>query len=167
MASRNPLTRITHAAQGAAALPLKATEKVAEQAVGVVASGVRVASSLIYSTAERAKSMAGIEDEKTAPAPTEAPEARTASRAPGPVTAPPAEPLESVEALAEAAVAREMAEEPQPTVTPSKAARATAPSKATRPKKSVDEPLIDPAVAKAVKSETDTLRAAADLNPDQ
>ena len=156
MAARNPLARITHAAQGAATLPLKATEKVAEQAVGVVAGGVRAASSLISSTAERARSMVSIEEAKTAPAPTDAP------------------PQESVEALAEAAVAREMAEKPQTTTTLSKAARATAPRK-TPPRKTptsqgapeaAEEPLIDPAVAKAVKSETDTLRAAADRNPD-
>jgi hypothetical protein len=155
MASRNPLAKITHAAQGAANLPLKATEKVADRAVGVVAGGMRIAASLVSSTAGRAKSLVGTEDQKNGPARTDAPVG--------------AAPMESVEELAEAAVAREMAEEPRTTPTPSKAARATAPTRAAKPKKGgepVDEPLIDPATAKAVKSETDILRAAADRGKD-
>jgi hypothetical protein len=208
MAPKNPLAKITDAAQGAATLPLKTTEKVAERAVGVVAGGVRAASSVIISTAQRAKSIVGIEDEKDAPTPTAtAVDAKAkpsgsstpsrsssstssssrsfASPAPGPRTTPPAAPLESVEALAEAAVAREMAEEPLTTPTAPKVARATAPPETPKPKKVVatstgaaikptpastsgaqadDEPLIDPATAKTVKSETDILRAAADLD---
>ena len=167
MAPKNPLAKITDAAQGAATLPLRATEKVADRAVGIVSSGVRVAANLISSTAERARSVVGTEDQKEAP---------------GPVISPPPE---SVEKLAEAAVAREMAEEPLTTPTTSKTARATAPAKARKPKTVAststgaaskrtagstthaqpdDEPLIDPATAKAVQSETDILRAAADLD---
>jgi hypothetical protein len=56
-----------------------------------------------------------------------------------------------------------MAAEPLTKPTPSKAARATAPTKTPQPD---DEPLIDPATAKAVKSETDILRAAADVDKD-
>lgn len=210
MAPKNPFAKITDAAQGAASLPLKATEKVADRAMGAVAGGARVAASLIYSTAERAKSMVGIENEKNTPAPTDASvdaKAKSsgsstpsrsssykssssrsfASPAPGPVTAPPGAPLESVEAMAEAAVAREMAEEPLTTSTPSKSARATVPTKASKPKKvfststgdaskpapasangaqPADEPLIDPATAKVVKSETDILGAASDKDKD-
>lgn len=190
MAARNPLAKVTDAAHGALSLPLKATEK----AVGVAAGGIRVAASLVYSTAERAKSLVGIEDERDAPAPTDAPvdvgarsnsSASAGSAAPGPVTVPPAQPLGSVEALAEAAVAREMAEEPLPSSTPSKAARTLSTTKTAKPDKvvftstgggseaaapndaeSVDEPLIDPATAKALKSESDILRAAADVDQD-
>lgn len=64
MAPKNPLFKITDAAQGVATLPLKATAKVAGRAAGVVTGGVRVAASLIDSTAERAKSMVGTEDQK-------------------------------------------------------------------------------------------------------
>jgi len=157
MAPRNPVAKITGTAQGAATLPLRATEKVAGRVMGIVASGVRVAASIISSTAERARSTAGTEDQKDAP---------------GPVSAQPAvspESVESVEKLAEAAVAREMAEEPLTTPATSKTARTSTPAKTRKPKPvdeplPDDEPLIDPATAKAVKSETDILRAAADLD---
>ena len=150
MALKNPVATITDAARGAAALPLR-----------VIASGARVAASLISSTAERAK--------------------------PGPVGAPAVASRPSVEDLAEAAVAREMAQEPLTTPTAPKAARSTAPTKAGKPKtvsstgtsatskrtaaspegaQPDDKPLIDPATAKAVKSETDILRAAADRDKD-
>lgn len=128
--------------------PLDPIVKIAGKAVGVVAGGARVAASLIYSTSEHAKSMVGIAKEREAPAPTDAPvEARAksapstspTSEPPGPVTAPPAE-HESVEVVAEAAVARELAEEPRPTPSPSKAARAVAPQPPPEPVFSTSTP---------------------------
>lgn len=108
MGSKNPLARIADAAQGAASLPLKVTEKVAGTAVGVVAGGARAVAGLINPRTSRPESSVGIGRETEPSAPTDRPVEATPP--PGPDTVPP--PLEPVEELADAAVAREMAEEP-------------------------------------------------------
>ena len=108
MPSMNPVARIADTAL-----------KVAGRAVGLVVGGVRGAARLANpkpdsagsraDSADRAATDTAVRSETGA-----APQGHEAAP-PGPVTAPPAEPDASIEEIAEAAVARELAEEPQPT----------------------------------------------------
>lgn len=90
----------------------------------------------------------------------EAPEQRSASR---PAPEPAAPQMDPVEEIAKAAVAREMAEEPLGTTPKPKPAKPK-PVKKRAPEPDDTRPLIDSGTAAAVRSEAETMQAAADVD---
>lgn len=160
MGLAGPVAKIIGVLRAAVTRPVQTTEKVVGKATEVAGSGVRAVTNVVHPSEDRPAAESGTADHRS-------PEAKS-SPVPGPDTAPPAMPEKSIEELAEAAVAREMAEEPLDE--PARPAGSTAPPKPKKPRKATQasdadgEPLIDSATANAVKSETDTLRAAADVD---
>jgi hypothetical protein len=144
--------------------------KITDTAVGVIGSGVRLAASLINSTADHAKGLVGLADEPG--------QARVASQPgqPGEAREPVDQP--SIESMAAAAVERELQQEPVEAAEPDIEADADellTPSgiPAAGPGFNPDtaetdlhqrdtEPLLDPATVKAVTKESEVLQAAAE-----
>lgn len=127
--------------------------RIADTTLSVVATGVRAVASLINSTADRAKGLGGVSAEP--------------------------EEQDSIESLAAAAVEREMAQEPAgasveldsepeadelltPSGIPAAGPGVNPDTTETDLHQRDTEPLLDPATVKAVKKESDVLRAAAE-----
>lgn len=137
MALPNPLAMLVDTTVAVARVPLRVAETVFEKAVGAAAG--------MTSKGDASKSDGS--EQRSAP-----------RRTPEPA----APQMDPVEEIAKAAVAREMAEEPLDT--PAKPAPKPKPAKKRAPEPDDTRPLIDSGTAAAVRSEAETMQAAADVD---